>query len=82
MTERVLVTRAIVSICYMQVCAAKDATDEEILAVCNRENPSGTQAGWSDVIRGEREPSCVLPEKYLPVQCADDSERLHLLVGC
>jgi hypothetical protein len=80
--SRVEVTRPVVGICYMQVCAVKDATDDEILAVCNAENPSGTQNGWGDVIRGEREPSFVLPDKHVPIACADDADRVHLLVGC
>lgn len=40
--NKVVVTRPFMGICGMQVCAHKDATDEEILAVCNGENPSGT----------------------------------------
>jgi hypothetical protein len=82
--NRVVVTRSILdpkenglySLCYMQVCAAADASDEEILAVCNRENPSGTEHGWSRVIREDSHPA---PG---PVQCADDDGRLHILVAC
>lgn len=37
--DRVLVIRTFVGICHMQVCAVNDATDEEILAVCNHANP-------------------------------------------
>lgn len=40
--RRVSITQAAIGICHMQVCAAKDATDDEILKVCNYENPSGT----------------------------------------
>lgn len=70
---RVMVTRPVLGLFYMQVCAAAEATDEEILAVCNRENPSGTTNGWTTVIRdGDGE----------PVQCDGDPDRLHFLVSC
>ena len=75
--ERVVVTKAMLGICGMQVCAAKDATDEEILEVCNCENPAGTINGWGIVTRDDKE----YPDNN-PVQCADDSERLHFIVFC
>ena len=71
--ENVIVTKPVVGLCYMQVCADEQATDEEILSVCNRNNPSGTSNGWTSVIReGD---GC-------PVECADDPSRLHILVAC
>lgn len=70
---RVIITKGIIGICHMQVCAVANATDEEILEVCNRENPSGTQHGWAIVIRdGEG----------APVPCAGNSGRQHFLVSC
>jgi hypothetical protein len=80
--NRVVVTRAFIGICGMQVCACKDATDEEILSVCNSENPSGTSNGWSQVVRQAEEGSLFQTEKSLPVQCADDPGRLHFMVLC
>ena len=75
--ERVVVTRPFLGLVQMQVCAEKDATDEEILRVCNMENPSGTTAGWCEVIRNDEEhPQCN------PIQCKDDPERTHFLVLC
>ncbi len=57
----------------MQVCAVADASDAEILSVCNRENPSGTSMGWSVVVRsGDNE----------PVTCEQYVERRHFLVSC
>jgi hypothetical protein len=73
---RVIVSRPIVGIAHMQVCAVTDVTDEEILAVCNRENPSGTELGWVHVCR-ERE-----DERNRPVQCESDKTRTHFLVNC
>lgn len=70
---RVAVSRPFVGIFYMQVCAVADATDAEILAVCNRDNPSGTFRGWCGVVRDG---------DHAPVPCADDSARVHLLVEC
>lgn len=69
----VVVTKCMVGICHMQVCAVKDATDKEILAVCNSENPSGTRNGWTQVIRRG---------KGKPVVCSEDKGRKHFLAVC
>ena len=71
--ERVIVTKPCVGICHMQVCAESDASDEEILSVCNSQNESGTMNGWGEVIR---------EGKGAPVQCADHPDRTHFLVCC
>ena len=75
---RIVVTREFVGICHMQVCAIKDATDEEILKVCNEENPSGTTGGWGIVCRAE---NTEIPNQF-PVQCSKYPERQHLLIVC
>ena len=83
--DRVIVTRAIMDIYTMQVCADKDATDEEILQVANKDNPSGTSNGWCRVCRkSEDHPDHPANEgKTLgPVQCAVNSYRLHILLTC
>ena len=82
LVKQVVVTKCtmgilgVFGIATMQVCAQKDATDEEILDVCNTENPSGTRGGWSDVVRED--------EENYPgsVQCADNEDRLHLIITC
>lgn len=74
--ERVEITQPMIGICYMQVCAVADATDEEILAAANSLNPSGTHNGWSEVIRKHEN------ESFLPKQCADHSDRIHFLLVC
>ena len=79
MMERVVVTRPIVGIYAMQVCAEKDATDEEILSVCNGENPAGTIHGWTRVFREVDE---YHGENLLPVQCESYDDRLHFIVFC
>ena len=71
--KRVEITRSIVGISHMQVCAVADATDEEILATCNEENPSGTELGWVQVIR---------EGKLDPVPCAQTPGRTHFMVMC
>ena len=75
---RVIVTRPIVGIAHMQVCAAQDASDDEILAVCNRENPSGTEHGWGTVCRADDE----FWGKVGPVTCQSDPTRVHFMVAC
>ena len=75
--DRVIVTKAFLGICHMQVCAVEDSTDEEILRVCNKENPSGTTLGWCSVVRSDaKEP------KRNPVACAQEPGRTHFLVAC
>ena len=73
MVEKVVVLNPFVGLCHMQVCAEKDATDEEILKVCNQENMAGTTNGWCDIVRSG---------DGAPVVCADDPERLHILAVC
>ena len=79
---RVVVTALFINICTMQVCAIADATDEEILAVCNQQNPSGTSNGWSEVIRVADEDNMFKNANKLPVRCDDNPERMHFLILC
>ena len=80
-SKRVVVTKAFHNVVTMQVCAVDDATDEEILEVCNRENPSGTTNGWGEVIRKPND-SLFQAENTAPVKCADHKSRTHFLVLC
>ena len=68
---------SVLGLCYMQVCTVEDATDEEILAVCNRDNPAGTNNGWTEVVR-ENDPD----EALRPGQCMEYPGRKHFLVRC
>lgn len=79
--NRVVITKEIYGPCFMQVCAEFDVTDEEILEVCNRENPSGTDLGWTRVFR---EDSTFMnePFKSAPVACANHAGRTHFIVVC
>lgn len=77
-TTRVQVTQFMLGVFSMQVCAVNAATDEEILEVANRENPSGTSNGWCSVVRSDPE----FPKRD-PVPCATCPEtRTHFLVDC
>jgi len=73
--DRVVVTRYVLGFAFMQVCAVKDVTDEEILEVANAKNPSGTEMGW---VRVHRESE----EHRAPVTCDEHVERTHFLVSC
>ena len=75
--ERVEITLPYAGLTAMQVCAVEDATDEEILEVVNRENPSGTEAGWSFVARDDYE-----NVEARPKPCADNSGRKHFIIIC
>ena len=77
--DRVVVTKTFIGAFRMAVCAVPDASDEEILAVCNRQNPSGTEFGWMRVHRdGQTESGTSLH----PVQCQQEPERIHFIIGC
>ena len=78
---RVEITSYMLGLCYMQVCAVADATDEEILKECNSRNPSGTTHGWCVVIR-TLEQTYKANEKMLPGPCADYKGRIHYLISC
>lgn len=80
--DRVVVTNPFCGLVAMQVCAVSDATDEEILEVCNRENPSGTHNGWASVIREAVEDDMFRKKENMPVKCKDNPDRLHFLVLC
>lgn len=78
MTDRVVISRPIVGLAHMQVCAVDDATDDEILAACNRLNRSGTTNGWTTVHRSADE----FWGDVAPVACHDHVGRMHFIVGC
>ncbi len=78
---RVEVSRCFVGLINMQVCAVADATDDEILEVCNRENPCGTTNGWAKVVR-EPDGEFGEPAEAAPVPCEDHEGRVHFLVSC
>jgi len=78
--NKVDITKSFFGLCGMQVCAEKGTTDEEILEVCNKENPSGTSNGWCEVIRNKVKDNML--ENCKSVECDDDSNREHLLVIC
>ncbi len=80
--ERVVVTREMIGVCWMSICAVDDATDEEILEVCNRENPSGTTGGWGRVIREKTEFSSLENENIRPVPCSQEQGRTHFIISC
>lgn len=77
--ERVEVSRFMVGICAMQVCAVADATDKEMLEVANTKNPAGTSAGWTQVCR---QASSELMENAAPSPCEDFPGRIHYLIFC
>jgi hypothetical protein len=68
--DRVMVSRAFISLLSCQVCCVKDATSKEILKVANHDNPCGTSNGWCSVDFSDK------------VQCDDHEDRHHLIVSC
>lgn len=79
--SRVDIIKTVFNIFTMQVCAVDDASDEEILSVCNRENPSSIENGWSVVLRNSTcDGSFGREENKRPVACSMHPGRTHLLV--
>lgn len=76
--DKVIVTRPMVGICHMQVCAHKDATDDEIVAVANRENPPGVSSGTWSVTRDVSE----FWGDMRSVKCEQEPDRIHYMLGC
>jgi len=76
--DPIIMTKPMVGIAHMQVCANRDVLDEELLVYANRVNPSGTEFGWTTVLR-EKDPN--RPDS-IPVTCSDDPERVHYLISC
>jgi hypothetical protein len=74
-TPRVEVSQPLVGLVHMQLCAVADATDAEILEVANRDNPSGTSHGWTEVLR---DPAV----EGAPTPCTWYEGRVHFLVVC
>ena len=77
--DRVVITKYMMGLLGMQVCAERDATNEEILSVCNNQNPSGTSHGWTTVVRTEEDS---VAEGQTPVQCEECPDRLHFIIFC
>ena len=80
-SERVCVSMPVAGVYAMQVCAVDDATDEEILYVCNRDNPS--HAGytkWNEVVRDPKKSN--LGPGAAPGPCAELKGRIHFIVRC
>ena len=76
--HRVIVANPVIGIAAMQVCACEDATDDEILAVCNYEHP----AGWSSVVREVIEGDMFRTQQTIPVRCHTYPDRWHIIVLC
>jgi len=78
--QRVFMT-GVFTIRGTQVCVVADATDEEILEVCNREDPQLCTGGWHTVVRdGEHARELGVDECAAPGPCANCPGRLHKIV--
>jgi hypothetical protein len=81
--QRVCVTLPFAGLRAMQVCCEADATDAEILEVCNRENPQTVQRGWHTVVRSvDHAEELGVDVAAAPGQCADCAGRMHKIALC
>jgi len=81
--QRVLVTLPYAGFRAMQVCVVEEATDEEILKICNRENPQLVNGGWHTVVKSKKHAKeCGVDENSAPGKCEDCPGRLHKIILC
>jgi hypothetical protein len=81
--QRVCVTLPWAGLRAMQVCVMKDVTDEEILAVCNSENPQMVTGGWHTVVKDKKHARRLgVDECSAPGQCVECPNRLHKIAIC
>lgn len=71
----VIVTRAVLGICHMQVCAHKTVPHDAVEREANRENPAGTEHGWRLLLDDAA-------ENQRPVVCETHPDRLHYMLVC
>ena len=74
----ITITRNMMGPCHMQVCCIPEATDEEILTLCNKQNIAGTVNGWTQVCH---ESTDSWPN-VAPVPCEMYPGRTHYMVSC
>lgn len=81
--DRVFISMPVAGFRAMQVCVKPEVPDEEILQVCNRENPQLVSGGWHTVVRSkEHARKCKVDEVAAPGQCVECPDRLHKIVLC
>lgn len=81
--QRVCVTLPYAGFRAMQVCVVQDATDQEILEVCNRENPQLVSRGWHTVVRDAAHAREIgVDECAAPGKCVECPDRLHKIAIC
>ena len=81
--QRVLVTLPYAGFHAMQVCVLKGVPDEEILRVCNSENPQRISGGWHTVVRDAKHAEELgVDLEAAPGQCVEYPDRLHKIVLC
>ena len=83
--QRVMVTGLFAGIFSSHVCVVKDATDEEILRACNREDPRAAGFSWTKVIRTKKDIQDLKLNvakgfQGIPVPCVECPDRIHMVV--
>jgi len=67
----------------MQVCVVADASDSEILEVCNRENPQMVTGGWHTIVRDKAHARQIgVDECAAPGDCVECPGRKHKIAIC
>jgi len=81
--QRVCVTLPFAGFRAMQVCCVEDATDDEILKVCNAENPQMVTGGWHTVVKSkEHARELGVNDSAAPGDCVECPGRKHKIALC
>jgi hypothetical protein len=81
--DRVFIMRSFAGLRAMQVCVLPEVPDEEILQVCNRENPQLGTIRWHTVVKDVKHAmECVVSPEAAPGPCQSRVGRLHKIVLC
>lgn len=79
--ERVFITNNWSGLYSMQVCVVPDATDEEILAECNKfERSHSGNHRWTIVMRTPEDAERAGTEFAEPGTCVECPPRIHMIV--
>jgi hypothetical protein len=76
-TEDVVVTRGVIGICHMQVCAYGETPPERVEERANQLNPTGISSRWK-IVTGEE----LGEENLAPAPCEQFRGRIHYLLSC
>ena len=81
--QRVLVTMPYAGFRAMQVCVMEGVPDDEILSICNAENPQLVSGGWHTIVRDAAHAAELgVDTTAAPGKCVECPGRWHKIALC